>query len=212
MNLQLLLCKDYTAFNHNIILIDEKTKLNSLGLSKPVTTEAEIFFNEKVNHIFQQQYEGRTLSVVKIDTSKEEYKTLEAARKAGSTLNKFLNGKKIKEVSLTNASRKPKLAIAFAEGMALTNYEFLKYKTKDKKEKSLTALYIDSKSADKKSLEELSKIVAANFFTRTLINEPLSYLTATQLSKEIQQAGKDNGFTVTVFDKKKIDLILIQRL
>jgi leucyl aminopeptidase len=205
MNLQLLLCKDYTAFNHNIILIDEKTKLTSLGLSKAVTAEAENFFNEKINHIFQQQYEGRSLSVVKIDASKEEYKTVEAARKAGSALNKFLNGKKIKEASLTNASRKPKLAVAFAEGMALTNYEFLKYKTKDKKEKSLTALHIDSKSADKKSLEELSKIVTANFFTRTLINEPLSYLTATQLSKEIQQAGKNFGFSVEVFDKKKIE-------
>lgn len=207
MTLQLLLCKDYTAFNHTILLIDEKTKLGSLGLSKAVAEEAEKFFNEKVNHIFQQQYEVRSLSVVKIDASKEEYKTIEAARKAGNALNKFLNSKRIKEASVLNASRKIKLTTAFAEGMALSNYEFLKYKTKDKKEKSLTTLHIDSKSADKKTLEELSKIVAANFFSRTLINEPLSYLTATQLSKEIQQAGKDNGFTVTVFDKKKIEAL-----
>ena len=207
MTLQLLLCKDYTAFNHNIILIDEKTKLGSLGLSKIVADEAEKFFNEKVGTTFLQQYEGRSLSIVKIDTSKEEFKALETARKAGNTINKHLNGNKIKEASLLNASRKIKLTAAFAEGVALSNYEFLKYKTKDKKEKTLTALHIDSKSTDKKTLEELSKIVAANFFSRTLINEPLSYLTATQLSKEIQQAGKDNGFSVTVFDKKKIEAL-----
>jgi len=126
MTLQLLLCKDYTAFNHTVILIDEKTKLGSLGLSKAVAEEAEKFFNEKVNHIFQQQYEGRSLSVVKIDASKEEYKTIEATRKAGNALNKFLNSKRITEASVLNASRKIKLTAAFAEGMALSNYEFLK--------------------------------------------------------------------------------------
>ncbi|MES2619279.1 MAG: leucyl aminopeptidase [Bacteroidota bacterium] len=207
MALQLLICKDYTDFDHNIILLDEKTKTGSLGLSKVIADEAEVFFSEKGNTLFQQQYEGKTLSLVKIDTTKEEFKTLEAARKAGNALNKFLNGKKIKEASLINASRKIKLTTAFAEGVALSNYSFLKYKTKDKTEKALSALHIDSKSADKKTLEEISKVVAANFFSRTLVNEPLSYLTATQLSKEIQQAGKENGFTVEVFDKKKIEAL-----
>ncbi len=207
MKLQLLLCKDYTAFNNTIILIDDKTKVASLGLAKGVAAEAETFFNEKVNHIFQQQYEGRSLSVVKIDTGKEEYKTLEAARRAGNAINKFLNGKRIKEASLLNGSANPALALAFAEGAALSNYEFLKYKTKDKKEKSLAKLHIDAKSADKKSLDELSSLVEANFFSRTLINEPLSYLTATQLAKEIQRAGKENGFDVKVFDKKKIEAL-----
>ncbi len=204
MTVQLLLCKDYTAFNHNIILIDEKTKLSSLGLSKAIVAEAEKFFADKVGNIFQQQYESRSLSIVKIDGTKEEFKTLEATRKAGNALNKYLNSKQIKEASVWNASAKLNLTTAFAEGAALSNYEFLKYKTKDKKTKSLSALHFDAKSADKKALDYLSKLVAANFFSRTLINEPLSYLTATQLSKEIQQAGKKNGFSVTVFDKKKI--------
>jgi leucyl aminopeptidase len=207
MALQLLTCKDYTAFNHNVILIDEKTKLGSLGLATSIVTEAEKFFGEKVNHIFQQQYEGRSLSIVKIDASREDFKTLEGARKAGNAINKFLNGKKIKEASVINASRKAGLTAAFVEGAALSNYEFLKYKTKDKKEKSLATLHVDAKSIDKKALEEIWKIVTANFFSRTLINEPLSYLTATQLSKEIQAAGKQYGFEVTVFDKKKIEAL-----
>ena len=124
MPLQLLLCKDYTAFNHNIILRDEKTKLNSIGLAKPIAGEAESFFSEKGNLVFQQQYEGRSLSVVKIDTSKEEFKALEGARKAGNAINKYLNGKKIKEASVLNASGTAQLTTAFAEGAALSNYEF----------------------------------------------------------------------------------------
>jgi leucyl aminopeptidase len=207
MPLQLLLCKDYTAFNHTIILVDDKTNFKTAGLSKPIADEAQQFLSEKGNTIFQQQYEGRTLSIVKIDTAREEYKTLEAARKAANTINKFLNGKKVKEASLLNATRKIKLTAAFAEGFALSNYEFLKYKTKDKKEKTLTALHVDAKSCDKKTLGEISILVAANFFSRTLINEPLSYLTATKLSEEIKNAGKENGFTVEVFDKKKIEAL-----
>lgn len=204
MTLELLICKDYTAFNDNILLIDEKTKINSLGLAKAVAAEAEKFFADKVNHIFQQQYEGRSLSIVKIDAGKEDYKTLEAARRAGNVLNKFLNGRQIKQASIWNASANTTLTNAFAEGMALSNYEFLKYKTKDKKTKSLSKLHVDAKSADKKALDEIMKLVSANFFSRTLINEPLSYLTATRLSKEIEKAGKQNGFSVQVFDKKKI--------
>lgn len=207
MTLQLALCKDYTAFNHTIVVTDDKTKLSTLGLAPSIIEEADAFFAEKGNSIFQQQYGGRSVSVIRIDTAKEEYKVLEGARRAGNAINKFLNGKRVKEASLFNASRKASLTLAFAEGMALSNYDFLKYKTKDKKEKSLATLHIDARSADKKSLEDLSKLVAANFFSRTLINEPLSYLTATQLSKEIEKAGKENGFSVQVFDKKKIEAL-----
>lgn len=55
-----------------------------------------------------------------------------------------------------------------------------------------------------KQTENIATIVEANFIARDLINEPLSYLTAVQLAKEIQQLGKKAGFKVEVFDKKKI--------
>lgn len=207
MQVQLILCKTYSVYPHQIILIDSAVKISSLGLAAEETQEAQKFFDNKVNHLFQLVGAGSSLSIVKVDTAKEEYKMLEAARRAGNALNKFFNGRRITEAAVYNASRKTKLTAAFAEGLALSNYEFLKYKTKEKKAKSFATLQVDAKSCDKKTLEEISKLVSANFFARTLINEPLSYLTATQLSKEIQQAGKENGFTVTVFDKKKIEAL-----
>ena len=51
----------------------------------------------------------------------------------------------------------------------------------------------------------MNAVIEATCFARDLVNEPLSYLTAPQLSKEIQKAGKANGFSVEVFDKKKIE-------
>ncbi|MCW5907501.1 MAG: leucyl aminopeptidase [Chitinophagales bacterium] len=207
MPLLLSSCKDYTAFDHTAILIDEKTKLSSLGISKAVLDDAQRFFNDKVNHVYRQQYEGKTLSIVKIDSSKEEFKTLEAARKAGFGINRFFNSLKVNEASVYSVARKPKATLAFIEGIALSNYDFLKYKTKDKTEKSLATLQVDARSADKKALDEIQKLTEANFFSRTLVNEPLSFLTATQLSKEISEAGKRYGFSVQVFDKKKIEAL-----
>ncbi|MBL7777843.1 MAG: leucyl aminopeptidase [Chitinophagales bacterium] len=204
MNLQLHLCADYTKFAHNIILIDNKTDLGKLGLTPAITAEAQSFFKEKVNHIFQQLFEGKSISIVKVEENKLGHKTLEAARKAGHAINKFLNGKKIKTASVYSSIDNT-ITAAFAEGVVLSNYEFLKYKTKNKTEKSLSALHIDQRNADKNTLAQITNTATAVFFSRTLVNEPLSYLTATQLSKEISVAGKKYGFKVTVFDKKKIE-------
>jgi len=205
MNLSLNICKDYTKFDHQIILIDNGTRLSSLGLSSGDADSATKFFDAKVNHIYQRNAGGRTLYIVKLDSSKAEFQLLEESRKAGNTVNKLLNSLKITEASVYNASKKAKLAGAFAEGLLLSNYEFLKYKTKDKNEKTLVSLQLDGRSSNKKELEEISKVATANFLARTLINEPVSYLTAVQLSEEIKKAGKEHGFSVEIFDKKKIE-------
>ncbi len=205
MRIQINICKDYTAFDNTIILINEKTDLKKIGLTSAVLTHAAKYFAEKGNSLFQQQLEAKTLSVIKIDTSKAEYFGLEQARKAGNTLNKYLNGLKVKEASFYNATHSDKLTTAFAEGLVLSNYEFLKYKSKEARGKSLAKLNIDQRNADKNALDAMSKTAEAVFFSRTLINEPLSYLTATQLSKDIAAAGKKYGFKVDIYNKKKIE-------
>ena len=203
MKLQLLTCKDYTKFNHTIILIDDVAVLSALGLEKGEIIAAKAHFDNKVSNVWQKADGLNSTSVVKLETGKADYIVQEGARKAGYNLNKYLNGAKIKEAAVYNASPN-NLTPAFVEGLALSNYEFLKYKTKDVKPKTLAKLHVDARSADKAGLDEISKVTEANFFSRDLVNEPLSYLTATQLSKEISKAGKQYGFKVTVFDKKKI--------
>ena len=207
MNIEPKICKDYSKFDHIIVLIDKDTKLASLELSKADLATAQKFFDDKRGNIYQKNAEGKTISLVKIDTSKANFKTLEESRKAGNSLNKFLNGQKAKEASVLNASSNPDVTAAFVEGFLLSNYQFLKYKTGEKKENTLSELHVDARSADKKTLEEVEQIVEATFFSRTLVNEPLSYLTAEKLSEEIKKAGKKNGFSVDVFNKKKIEAL-----
>ena len=43
---------------------------------------------------------------------------------------------------------------------------------------------------------------------RTLVNEPLSYLTAEQLGKDIIKLGKNYGFTTEVLKKPKIKSLI----
>ena len=205
MTIQPQLCKDYSKFDHIILLIDGDTQLDTLNLTGADSSAAKAFFDGKKGNIYQKIAEGKSLSLVKIDSSKEAFKALEEARKAGYTLNKLINSQKAKEASLYNASQNTTLTVAFAEGFLLSNYQFLKYKTLEKKENSLTTLQVDARSADKKTLDDLALLVSANFFARTLVNEPLSYLTAEQLSAEIKKAGAKSGFKVEVFNKKKIE-------
>lgn len=205
MTIQLQLCRDYSKFDHSIILIDKSTSISSLDLSKTDAAAVQKFFDEKRGSIYHKSAEDKTISIIKIDTGKEEFKALEETRKAGHELNKFINKQKAKEASIYNASSVTGLVSAFAEGFLLSNYQFLKYKTKEKKENTLAALHVDSRSADKKTVDEIAKVVEANFFARTLVNEPLSFLTAVQLGEEIKKAGAKNGFKVEVFNKKKIE-------
>ena len=55
--------------------------------------------------------------------------------------------------------------------------------------------------------EELQAIINGTFIARDLVNEPLSYLSAIQYSKDIEAYGKKFGFTVEVLHKKKIEAL-----
>ena len=89
----------------------------------------------------------------------------------------------------------------FLEGAALASYKFDKYLS-DKKKAKLKSIYTSNK---KVKLDALKHIVDATCWARTLVNEPVSYLTAEQLSKDISSKCKGTGIKVEVFGKSKIE-------
>jgi len=133
-------------------------------------------------------------------TKDNDYKADEKTRLAAASLLNTLNAKKTKAITVVS-----ELAItaAFIEGMALINYQFLKYFS-DKKENTLSAVSVLGKLS-KSDLEEIDATVKGTNYAKDLVNEPQSYQTATQLGKDIQQLGKEAGFSVDVFSKKKIE-------
>ncbi len=73
-------------------------------------------------------------------------------------------------------------------GISLSEYEFLKYRTKPKAY-SLT-VFIDALLLEEAIVNELNLITESVRITKDLVNEPVSFLTAAQYSKEIQKIGK----------------------
>ncbi len=131
---------------------------------------------------------------------------LESARKAGFGVHAILNDHDVESVVVVNGGVEPEECVAFAEGLALTNYQFLKYHTEGKGKKfMLTEIHLFDDALTGDHVEKLDNLVEAVFQTRDLVNEPLSHLNAVQLSVEIEKMGEEAGFSVEVFNKKKIE-------
>ncbi|MFT4600450.1 MAG: leucyl aminopeptidase [Arenicella sp.] len=88
----------------------------------------------------------------------------------------------------------------FLEGLGLTSYKFDKYLT-DKKKATLTNVFTTNK---KVKIDAINTVIDATCWARDLVNEPVSFLTAEQLSKEIVKKFKDTDAKVEVFEKAKI--------
>ena len=131
----------------------------------------------------------------------------EDARIAGNELLNCLSNYKIETVVVVNR-RAINRTLDFVEGMVLGNYQFLKY-FNDKKDKAntLKAVKIDAEAASRVEVNHLKAVLEATCFSRDLVNEPQSYLSAPQLAKSVQAQGKKKGFSVSVFDKKKIEAL-----
>ena len=189
---------------HVVIFTKDKKKFNTSYFSSYEINYIQTEFTNDSKQVIVNQYK-RIISVQLIETDKKsKHALLESLRKAGSQLTAVLNKRKVQQVTLTDEKLSDEL-LAFAEGICLANYQFLKYrKDAEKETHSLTSVNIFSKNIDKKQIERLNISCEATCKARDLVNEPQNFLTATQLAKEFQQLGKDAGFNVEVFNKAKI--------
>lgn len=177
--------------------------------------KADVFSKDEINYINRSVEEGLSLIILNqykrfvfvylVEQKETEADTCEATRKAGATLLDTINKHKLAEINITNLSAKADSAYLFAEGLALGNYQFLKYRNNAEKLKnSMVAVSFDKQSITLKEVQQLSIVYEAISYARTLVNEPLNYLTAVQLAKEIAAIGKKAGFKVTTLQKAAI--------
>ncbi|NQX98601.1 MAG: peptidase M17, partial [Flavobacteriales bacterium] len=172
-------------------------------LSSKEFSKAEITYIKKEIKAEQKQIIiNRLTSLVYIVVlnAATDYKATEKARIAGHNLTTALNTAKIKTISIVSDLA---VTVAFLEGIALSNYQFLKYFSK-KKANTLKSVKVIGK-VKPTELVEIENTVNATNYAKDLVNEPQSFLTATQIAKEIKLLGKEAGFTVEVFNKKKIE-------
>ncbi len=136
---------------------------------------------------------------------KEKYIETETARVAGSKLFDVLKEEKTETVQIIDLT-KAELVASFIEGLLLSLYSFDKYK-KEKDEFCLKTIEIVNSKISDAEIEELLNLVQAVFYARNLVNEPLSFLTATRFSEEMEKMGVEAGFSVEVFHKQKIEAL-----
>lgn len=141
---------------------------------------------------------------------KEENKThkgKESLRKAGDRLGSLLNESKQKQITLYDVAGRKLEILAYAEGIALGQYRFLKYKGKKEKENTLEKIQIFSEKISSREVSELAVLTDAVYRCRTLINEPNSYLTAKAFAREVEKMAKECGAKIDVLNKNRIEAL-----
>ncbi|PLX11243.1 MAG: peptidase M17 [Marinilabiliales bacterium] len=152
--------------------------------------------NRFKNHLF----------IVFCDGQGTKVERAENLRKLGSDTQAAIIKNKIERVVIQSVGGVKEDAFNLAEGLLLSNYRFSKYITdSERAENCFNQLDIYCNDASEDDIEELRILTEAVYITRDLVNEPVQYLTAEQFAKEFKLLGKDAGFKVDVFNKKKIE-------
>lgn len=195
--------------NVNVYIVSDKTQITSfreLGAFAKIIREKLEGDKTEINTFYDG--DAKNIVVSWVNKEKESSYKLEASRATGSRLCKLLNAHKAEVVALAGIKKalSAKDTYAFLEGIALTNYQFLKYKSK-KTNNSLREIHIEDGSISNKEMNELNFNLSAVKTSRDLINEPVIALNAEGLSKAIQQQGENCGFDVEVLNKQQIEAL-----
>ena len=198
MSLLLSISKHIPDNQSIVLLCKSLSDLNDFSFSKEEKKYIQECFTNKLKSITINRY----ISFVYIIALDDD---LEKIRLAANSLHPKVCQEKIDKLTVVDCMKNKNQTLAFAEGLALSNYQFLKYFT-DKKAHSLEEISLHFEGSENDILH-LQSVIDGTCVARTLVNEPLSYLTATRYSQDIEQLGKEAGFKVDVFNKKTIEAL-----
>ncbi len=153
-----------------------------------------------INHL------SRYTCLVINDESKSFFSQLESVRKLSARVHSIVKQHDHKELLAGDLVHDPELIFAFVEGLVMSNYRFEKYVTSpDKKATFPEVISIYSPYFQDEDMVRLQAVCQAVYFTRDLVNEPLSHLNAVGLAEKIAALGGKAGFSVEVMNKEKIE-------
>ncbi len=194
----------------NIFLISEVSDLPEDIFDAPETEYVAQRLAEKNQNTVILNKLGKFAFICRIASKEDtdQNKLLEKCRKAGESLLGIYKDHKIGSVCVVDCCHKPTETLAFAEGMLLGNYQFLKYRTdRSEKESTLTEIEIVSPGLDEEAIYELHTLCKAVYTSRSLINEPLSSLNAEKLAEEFESMAHEAGIKIEVLNKQKIEAL-----
>ena len=211
MNTNLVSVSDITPQQHLLILADEGHFEWADTFFNDILTAAEIEFLKKVaeqktSHAIIP-HTDRIIMVQFLKEYDNENVRREKTRRAANNMLAQIKHYKIDAVTLVNRCGL-NTTYQYVEGLVLSNYQFLKYFTKAADLASpLKTINVHTDALSASDLEWLTIICEATCIARDLVNEPLSYLTAVQLSKEFEKLADNSGFSIQVLDKIQIEAL-----
>ncbi len=189
----------------NIFIIDKYTKLSE----KDFTTSEIAYINKKQNSdetvISLSDYQNFKEVIYADSTEMSEVAAMESIRKAASKIQHKIINYVIKNLVVKDLTKSQTLCLSFAEGFILSAYRFDKYITKKENKESVTAVLLISNQINDNQINMLQNLLQAVYYSRNLVNEPVSFLTAREFAEQMNKMGEESGFHVEIFGKKKIE-------
>ena len=190
------------AENH-VYVLTQKQSLSKCGLASKELAYVKKTIADKKELVVVNQYD-RQVYVLYISGKTLKAHDLEFCRKNGDKLAQLVKTEKNSAIIIEDMDEQPAFTLALAEGLVLGNYAFTKYKTSQKQDGLLKTVKIVSSGVSSTQIDHHNAAIGGVCCARSLVNEPLSYLTAEQLGKDIIMLGKKYGFTTEVLQKSKI--------
>ncbi len=188
-----------------LYILDNIGGLKQVGLTKEEADYVQKAYKDKHPLISLNRYD-KFIFIYIPEQKPTEWQLFEAMRETGASVQGLATKHKIGEICIVNLSVRANAAYLLAEGIALANYQFLKYRSDGGKlASSLHSISFTQKSITLKEMQQLAITTEAVAKARNLVNEPLNYLSAVQLAKEIAAIGKEAGFKVTTLHKQAIE-------
>lgn len=208
MHIDIQLTHKQSATQSVFILAHKKSNWATLGFAKNEIAYIDkkikaddkfITVNQFTRLVFIQLME-------EFDKKKTTYEKMEALRSVGNKVCTNINAHKYDAVQMVSVDDAATELLAVAEGCALSNYQFLKYKS-EKEKHALKTIAVISKKISKTDIEQLNIITESVYKAKDLVNEPQSYLDAVTFADEMKGMGKKAGFKVEVLNKKQIEAL-----
>ena len=199
-----ILLKSKVTNSTNVLVITENFK-NEFNLPDKVNDYIVNELSQKDKKTLTYNYIGKYISIFIVEKGKEISVLNEQLRRHGSIVADSVNSHKGKDLYIYNQTKQQSLSLFAAEGMVLGNYQFIKHKpTAAKNKNTLQSIIIANTNIKQSQVDELNIVCSATILARDLVNEPVNYLNATDLSNAFKTMGKLSGFKVDVLNRKKI--------
>jgi len=195
-------------------------KTSILTLAKSVNDLDKSLFSENEIQFIEKEFKANKttsfrfnrfdywLFVEFVKNKENHFHFLESLRVLADAYTTKFNAQRFESIGLTSEVLNAAEILAFAEGLVLANYQFTKYKTKEStKQNTLQTVLLQHAETTAKQIDELNILTEATLTARTLVNEPVNYLNAPQLAKEIELLAADAGAKAEILGKSKIEAL-----